>query len=192
MDKSEMQNQMVSDKNGIPQENIVQRIKTPNPNFTLRHASPGDAKLVVDYMKKLGAYQKMADKITATEPKIRRLLNEKLGEALFGYYNEEIVGFAYFCQKSSAFTGRSGLYIDGFLVDSEVRHKGFGKIIIGYLCSLALQRNCQMMEWGVLDWNTPAIDFYRNLGAYSVDDMTIFRFAPEELETNAHAFKGFA
>ena len=168
----------------------MQKIKTTNPDFILQHASPDDADLVVQYMKKLGAYQKMADKITATEPQIKRLLDEKLGEALFGFYKGEIVGFAYFCQKSSAFTGRAGLYIDGFFVDSQVRHQGLGKIIMGYLCSLALQRNCQMLEWGVLDWNTPTIEFYRSLGAYSVDEMTIFRFTPDDLKSNALAFKG--
>jgi len=126
--------------------------------------------------------------IIATEPQIGRLLEEKLGEAVLGYYKNQLVGFAYFCMKSSAFTGRSGLYIDGFLVDSEVRHQGFGKIIMGYLCTLALQRNCQMMEWGVLDWNAPTIKFYRGLGAYSVDEMTIFRFGPDDLEANALAF----
>ncbi|MEB8386969.1 GNAT family N-acetyltransferase [Rhodobacteraceae bacterium KMM 6894] len=166
----------------------MQKIMTPNPDFILRHATPEDATLVVQYMKKLGAYQKMEDKITATEPQIKRLLAEKLGEALFGYYKGEIVGFAYFFQKSSAFTGRSGLYIDGFFVDSQIRHQGLGKIIMSYLCSLALQRNCQMMEWGVLDWNTPTIEFYRSLGAYSVDDMTIFRFTPDALQSNALAF----
>ncbi|CUH67647.1 Acetyltransferase (GNAT) family protein [Thalassovita gelatinovora] len=170
----------------------MQKINTSNPDFVIQHASPDDAELVVQYMKKLGAYQKMADKITATAPQIKRLLDEKLGEALFGYYKGEIAGFAYFCQKSSAFTGRSGLYIDGFLVDSEVRHQGLGKIIMGYLCTLALERNCQMMEWGVLDWNTPAIEFYQSLGAYSIDEMTIFRFTPDDLKSNSVLFKGGA
>lgn len=168
------------------------KIKTSNPDFQIRHASSDDAELVVQYMKKLGAYQKMADKITATAPQIRRLLEENLGEAVFGLYKEEIAGFAYYCQKSSAFTGRSGLYIDGFLIDAEVRHQGLGKIVMGYLCKLALERNCQMLEWGVLDWNTPTIDFYRSLGAYSVDEMTIFRFTPDDLRSNARAFEGGA
>lgn len=168
----------------------MQKIATSNPNFMIQYASPDDAGLVVEYMKKLGAYQKMSDKITATEPQIKRLLNEKLGEALFGYYKGEIAGFAYFCQKSSAFTGRSGIYIDGFFVDTKVRHQGLGKIIMGYLCSLALERNCEMMEWGVLDWNKPTIEFYRSLGAYSVDEMTIFRFTPDDLKSNALAFEG--
>lgn len=170
----------------------MQNIKTPNPDFLIRHAISEDAELVVEYMKKLGAYQKMADKITATSPQIKRLLDEKLGEAIFGYYKGNITGFAYFCEKSSAFTGRSGLYIDGFLVDSEVRHQGFGKIIMGYLCSLALERGCQFLEWGVLDWNTPTIEFYRSLGAYSIDEMTIFRFTPDVLKSNASSFRAGA
>lgn len=167
----------------------MQKIKTCNPDFLIQHASADDAELVVHYMKKLGVYQKMADKITATVPEIRRLIEEKLGEALFGFHNGEVVGFAYFCQKSSAFTGRSGLYIDGFLIDAHMRDKGLGKIIMGYLCNLALERDCQMLEWGVLDWNTPTIEFYRSLGAYSVDEMTIYRLAADDLKSNALFFE---
>jgi GNAT superfamily N-acetyltransferase len=167
----------------------MQEIITKDPNFVIRHATLNDAALIVKYMKKLGAYQKMADEITATEPQIKRLLGEGIGEAVFGVYKGKIVGFVYFCMKSSAFTGRSGLYIDGFLVDEKMRHKGYGKILMGYLCRLALDRNCQMLEWGCLDWNAPTIEFYRKLGAYSLDSMTIFRFAPEELHTNALLFE---
>ncbi|MCV2892442.1 GNAT family N-acetyltransferase [Lentibacter sp. XHP0401] len=158
---------------------------TPNPDFRIRHATGEDAALVVDYMKKLGTYQKMADKITATAPDIKRLLDESLGEAIFGIYKGQVIGFLYFCQKSSAFTGRSGLYVDGFLVDTDVRHLGFGKLMWAYLSKLALERGCLFLEWGCLDWNTPAIAFYRGLGAYSVDDMTIFRFTPDALKANA-------
>ncbi|WP_415183214.1 GNAT family N-acetyltransferase [Phaeovulum sp.] len=167
----------------------MQDIPTRTPRFSIRHATSADAALVVHYMHKLGAYQKMSGAITATEPQIRRLLDENLGEAIFGVYDGNIVGFAYFCQKSSAFTGRSGLYIDGFLVDTEVRHKGLGKTMMGYLCQHALDRGCQLMEWGCLDWNTPTIQFYRDLGAYSVDEMTIFRFTPDQIAANASRFK---
>lgn len=161
---------------------------TLNPNFSIRFATSDDAALVIEYMKKLGEYQKMADEITATESDIRQLLAEKRGEAVFGIYNGEVCGFVYFCQKSSAFTGRAGLYIDGFLVDDKYRHLGLGKIIMGFMCRLALDRGCKMLEWGCLDWNAPTIDFYRKLGAYSIDDMTIFRFAPEHLVKNAALF----
>lgn len=167
----------------------MQRKTTLDPEFFIRHASLDDAELVVHYMQKLGAYQKMADKITATAPQIRRLFTEKLGEAVFGIYKSEIVGFAYFFQKSSAFTGRSGLYIDGFYLDDQVRNLGLGKIVMGYLCKLALDRNCQMMEWGVLDWNAPTIAFYKSLGAYSVDEMTVYRFTPSDLASNVRFFE---
>lgn len=168
----------------------MQNIKTCDPDFLIKHASGADAALVVAYMQKLGAYQKMASAITVTVPQMKRLLEGNLGEALFGYYKGEIIGFAYFCEKSSAFTGRSGLYIDGFLVDAPVRDKGFGKIIMGYLCKLSLQRGHEMMEWGCLDWNTPTIEFYRKLGAYGVDEMTIYRFRPDALKSNAEWFEG--
>ena len=163
-------------------------IKSNNPDFAVKHATADDAARVVEYMHKLGAYQKMADQITATEPQIRRLLDEKLGEAVFGSYDGEIVGFAYYCRKSSAFTGRSGIYIDGFMVDETMRHKGFGKILMGYLCRLALDQGCEFLEWGCLDWNAPTIQFYRNLGAYSLDDMTIFRLKRADLYENAQLF----
>lgn len=168
----------------------MRTIKTPNPDFTIRHATKDDAALVVQYMQKLGTYQKMAAAITVTAPQMKRLLEDNLGEALFGYDKGEVVGFAYFCEKSSAFTGRSGFYIDGFLVDAQVRDKGFGKIIISYLCKLALARGHEMMEWGCLDWNTPTIEFYKKLGAYGVDEMTIYRFKPDALKSNALLFEG--
>lgn len=168
----------------------MQNDVTYDADFKIRHATENDAALVVEYMHKLGAYQKMADEITATELQIKQLLAENRGEAVFGIFKGEVVGFAYFCMKSSAFTGRAGLYIDGFLVDAEIRHKGFGKIIMGYLCKLALQRNCQMLEWGCLDWNAPTIAFYEKLGAYGLDGMTIFRFAPEQVKSVAAMFEG--
>lgn len=163
-------------------------IETKDPNFSLRIATAEDAGLVVDFMRKLGAYQEMADEITATEAEIGRLLRENLGEAVIGTYLGKSVGFVYFCKKSSAFTGRSGLFIDGFLVNEDLRYKGFGKIMMSFMCRHAMDRNCQMLEWGCLDWNAPTIQFYRQLGAYSIDNMRIYRFGPDQLKANAASF----
>lgn len=163
-------------------------IQTQQAGFTLRHGTPDDAALVLAYMKKLGAYQKMLDKITATEASIRQLLSDDKGEAIFGELNGETVGFIYFYQNSSTFTGQSGLYIDGFFVDQQVQSKGLGQTMMAYLSKLALQRGCQRLEWGCLDWNEPAIKFYRNMGAYSVDEMTIYRFSAEQLAAHATRF----
>ena len=163
-------------------------IATRNPRFSLRFATPDDAGLVLDFMKKLGTYQKMADKIIATEAGLRSLLQQQRGEAVLGLYDGEPVAFVYFCQTSSAFIGQSGLYIDGFLVDERLRFKGLGRILMAFMSRLALERGCQRLEWGCLDWNEPTIRFYKGLGAYGVDNMTIYRFAPEQLQANAALF----
>jgi GNAT superfamily N-acetyltransferase len=163
-------------------------ITTRDPRFSLRFATPDDAAQVVDFMKKLGAYQKMLEKITATEASMCKLLTEGRGEAVFGVYDGQVVAFIYFCQTSSAFTGQQGLYIDGFLVDDAMRFKGLGKIMMAFMSKLALERGCQRMEWGCLDWNEPTIKFYRDLGATPVDIMTIYRFAPDQLRANAAQF----
>ena len=163
-------------------------ISTKDPRFLLRYAKPEDAALVVEYMRKLGTYQKMLDSITVTEADMHRLLASQGSEALLGIYEGEIVGFAYFYQNSSAFTGQSGLYIDGFLIDSTMRGLGLGKIMLAFLSKLTLERGCKRLEWGCLNWNEPAIRFYRKMGAYSVDEMTVYRFKPEQLEKNAEIF----
>ncbi|MBN0988308.1 GNAT family N-acetyltransferase [Amphritea pacifica] len=163
-------------------------IETRNPQFTLRVGTADDATQVVSYMKKLGEYQKMLDKITATEADIRRLLSEKRGEVIFGEYAGETVGFIYFYQNSSAFTGQTGLYIDGFFIDQPFQSQGLGKIMLAYLSKLALKRGCKRLEWGCLDWNAPAIHFYRQMGANSIDEMTIYRFGPQQLEHSAAQF----
>lgn len=167
----------------------MQRIATQDPSFFLQFATPEDAALVVSFMKKLGAFQQMSDKITATPERIERLLAARQGEAVFGVYDDNVVAFAYFHQKSSAFTGRLGLYIDGFYVDDALRGKGLGHIMMQFLSQHALDRGCEMLEWGCLDWNTPAIEFYQNLGAYCVDTMRIYRLSPESLATNALLFQ---
>ncbi|MFT5259192.1 MAG: GNAT superfamily N-acetyltransferase [Saprospiraceae bacterium] len=132
----------------------------------------------------------MADELTTTPERIERLLESKQGEAVFGLYDGATVGFAYFHEKSSAFIGRSGLYIDAFLVDDSMRGKGLGNIMMQFLSKHALERGCEMLEWGCLDWNTPAIDFYQKLGSYCLDTMLIYRLSPDSLTTNAKLFKG--
>ena len=166
----------------------MKTIKTKGPRFSLRFAKAEDAGFVVSFMKKLGAYQKMADKIIATYDEIQKLLTDKRGEAVFGIYDGEMGGFTYFCQNSSAFTGQTGLFFDGFLIDDAMHFNGLGKIMMSFMSKLALERGCQRLEWGCLDWTEPTIKFYKELGACSVDGMTIYRFAPDQLKANAALF----
>jgi len=166
----------------------MKEITTKDPNFAIRFATPDDAGLVVEFMRKLGTYQKMRDKITATEEDIAILLAENRGEVIFGDYDGEPVAFCYFYNDSSAFTGAKSIYIDGFYVDETIRFKGLGKIMMAYLSKLAIERGCKRLGLGCLDWNEPSIKFYKELGAYSVDLMTIYRFGPDKLEENANRF----
>jgi GNAT superfamily N-acetyltransferase len=163
-------------------------IPTQNPRFVLRRATPDDAGLVLDFIRKLGTYQRMADDITATEPSLRKLLKAGQGEAVFGLHDGQPVAFMFYNQTSSAFTGRLGLFIDGFYVDDAVRHQGLGKIMMAFMATEAVARGCQMLEWGCLDWNAPTIAFYQGLGAYCLDIMRIYRLAPDRLQVLAEAF----
>ncbi|MEI8216186.1 MAG: GNAT family N-acetyltransferase [Eubacteriales bacterium] len=163
-------------------------IKTKNPNFTIRFAKPEDASLVLDFMRKLGTYQKMREKITATEEGISKLLSNKQGEAILGDYDGETVAFCFFYNDSSAFIGQSSIFIDGFYVDETMRFKGLGKIMLAFLSKLAIDRGCKRLGLGCLDWNEPSIKFYKELGAYSVDAFTIYRFSPDKLKENADQF----
>jgi GNAT superfamily N-acetyltransferase len=144
--------------------------------------------MLLTFMQSLGAYQKMAADITATESSLRILLTNRQGEAIFGYLGEQPVGFMYFNQTSSAFTGRSGLFIDGFLVNADQRHLGLGRVMMAWLAQEAQARGCQMLEWGVLDWNAPAIAFYQGFGAYCLDIMHIYRMPPDRLQALAADF----
>lgn len=164
------------------------KIATKVPHFHLRIGTPSDAALVVHFMKKLGNYQNMAESITATPERIERLLRSAQGEVIFGIYDGETVGFAYFHEKSSAFTGRSGLFIDAFLIDDAKRGKGLGNIMMQFLSQTAIERGCEMLEWGCLDWNTSAIEFYQKIGAYCVDTMRIYRLSPDDLKATAKIF----
>jgi len=164
-------------------------ISTKNSKFVLRMASSDDAELIVMFMKKLGRFQKMEDSITATPKRIEKLLRQRLGEAVFGYYEDNIVSFAYFHKKSSAFTGQSGIYIDGFFVDDSVRGKGLGTIMFQFLSKYAVDNDCELLEWGCLDWNFKAIEFYKKQEAYCIDTMRIYRLSPESLLKNAEKFK---
>ncbi len=163
----------------------MKKIATKNPDFQLWKASSEDGELVFAFMKKLGIYQKMEAAITATPEGLSHLLAKGLGEAVFGDYKNQTVAFAWFNNNCSAFIGESGIYIDAFYIDEEVRNLGLGKILFSWIAEQARSRGCKRLEWGCLDWNTPAIDFYSGFGAKCVDIMRIYRLNSETLRKAA-------
>ncbi|MCY1126378.1 GNAT family N-acetyltransferase [Frigidibacter sp. RF13] len=156
-------------------------------DLAFRGAAPEDAGLVLSYMKKLGAYQKMSDEITATEAQLALLLGTGKGEAIFATLGGQAAGFMFFNETSSAFTGRHGLFLDGFFVEEDFRGQGIGKAMMEHLCRLVRDRGGEMLEWGCLDWNRPALDFYSRLGAYRLDTLGTYRLGPDRIATLAWA-----
>lgn len=147
------------------------------PAIVLRPATRADIPLILDLIHGLAEYEREPDAVEATE--------ELLGQQLFGERpGAEVViaevdglgaGFALFFHNFSTWRGRRGLYLEDLFVRPQFRGLGLGRALMIHLAKLAVQRDCARFEWSVLDWNTPAIDFYRSLGAVGMDEWTVQR-----------------
>lgn len=156
--------------------------------LTFRKAEETDCGLILRFIRALAAYEKMLDEVVATENLLRDWLFRKhSGEVLFACEDGKEVGFALFFHNFSTFVGRAGLYLEDLYVLPEYRGNGYGKALLKQLASIAVERGCGRMEWVCLDWNRPSIDFYRSLGAQSMDEWTIYRLAGESLTNLAES-----
>ncbi len=106
-------------------------------------------------------------------------------EVVFSYLDGRAVGFALFFTSFSTFVGRPGIYLEDLFVDGEARGKGVGKALLRYLAALAVERGYGRVEWAVLDWNQPSIEFYRSLGAKPMSEWTVYRLAGQPLQALA-------
>ncbi|MBR3130661.1 MAG: GNAT family N-acetyltransferase [Clostridia bacterium] len=150
--------------------------------LTFRKAEETDCGLILRFIRALASYEKMLDEVVATEDLLRDWLFRKhSAEVLFACEDGKEVGFALFFHNFSTFVGRAGLYLEDLYVLPEYRGNGYGKALLKQLASIAVERGCGRMEWVCLDWNRPSIDFYRSLGAQSMDEWTIYRLAGESL-----------
>ncbi len=165
--------------------------KTSIPNFDIYKAEQGDESTILSFIQSLALYEKLSHEVVATEADLKKYLfgAEKVAEVIFGKSHEKIVGFALFFNNFSTFLGKPGIYLEDLYVLEEYRGYGFGKSILTYLAKLAVERNCGRLEWAVLDWNKPAIDFYKSLGAKTMDEWLINRVSGEELKIMAEKFE---
>jgi GNAT superfamily N-acetyltransferase len=132
--------------------------------------------LVLSFIKELAVYEKMIDEVVVTEDLLYdQLLVKKLSACVLAFEDNVPVGFALYFFNFSTFLGKNGLYLEDLFVRPAFRGKGYGKKLLFHLADIAKQRNCGRMEWSVLNWNTPAIDFYKSLGAKAMDGWTVFR-----------------
>jgi GNAT superfamily N-acetyltransferase len=161
-------------------------------DFEIRPATEGDTPLILSFIKKLALYEKLAHKVTANENILRETLfgERRYAEVVIGYNLGEPVGFALFFHNYSTFLGRPGIYLEDLFVDEEHRGKGFGKALLSHLARLAKERDCGRLEWAVLDWNEPSINFYRALGAAPMNEWTVFRLTGDALDELANEKRG--
>ena len=153
----------------------------------IRPATEADLGTIEELIRALAEYERMADEVVMTDELLRQnLFGERpYAEVLIAEVDGEAAGFALFFHNFSTFVGRPGIYLEDLFVKPEHRAKGFGKALLKRLAEIAVERGCGRMEWAVLDWNEPAIGFYRKLGARPNDDWTVFRLAGESLRNLA-------
>ena len=154
----------------------------------IRPATIEDAQAVCRLIRQLAKYARMEHEVTFDERQVREHLfgPRPWAEALVAEEAGQIVGFALFFHNYSTFAGKPGLYLEDLFVEPEYRGRGHGKGLFQAVVRLAIERGCARMEWSVLDWNEPAIRFYRSLWAKALDEATIYRLAGETL---VHAAK---
>ena len=152
-------------------------------DFSIRKADRGDVSLVLDFIKKLAEYERLSHEVVATEQELEKYLfgEEKVAEVVIGYHKETPVGFALYFYNFSTFLGKPGIYLEDLFVLEEQRGKGFGKAMLAYLAKLAIEKDCGRLEWAVLDWNEPSIEFYKSLGARLMNEWIVNRLAGDTL-----------
>lgn len=152
--------------------------------FRIEAATPNDVPLILHFVRELAEYEKLLDRVTTTEDLVRETLfgANPAAHALLAYDTDQPVGFAIYFFNYSTFVGRQGLYLEDLFVRPEARGKGFGRELLAHLAGIALEHGCRRMEWAVLNWNEPAIGFYKRLGAVQMDGWTVFRLMDQPLE----------
>ena len=150
--------------------------------FSIRVANEEDTSIILNFIKKLGKYEKLQNSITTTELLLKKnLFQKKYAEVLIAEENVAPVGFALFFHNFSTFLGKPGIYLEDLFIDEDHRGKGYGRRLLVYLAKLAIERNCGRLEWAVLNWNQSAIDFYKSLGATEQGEWTTYRISGELL-----------
>jgi len=153
-------------------------------NIRIVSATESDVPQILELIQGLAEYERLSHAVEADEARLRRTLfgDRPAAEVLLAYDDAECVAFAVFFTNYSTFLAKPGLYLEDLYVKPHARRKGIGLKILKRLAAIARERDYGRMEWSVLDWNQPAIDFYKKLGAVALDDWTMFRLTGEALE----------
>ena len=158
-----------------------------HPLLSIRPATVDDVPLIRQLISELAEYERLADAAVATDDDLREQLfgAHPAAEVLIGEVDGEAAGFALFFHNFSTFLGKRGLYLEDLFVRPPFRGAGLGKHLMASLARIAVHRGCGRFEWSVLDWNEPAIGFYRTLGATGLDEWTVQRLEGDALHSLA-------
>jgi len=153
-------------------------------SLAIRAVVSGDVPVVLGFVRELAEYEREPDAVVATEALIHAALfgEGHVAYGLIASLDDAPVGFALYFFNFSTWLGRPGLYLEDLYVTPEARRAGVGRALLTHLAQVAVDRNCGRMEWAVLNWNQPAIDFYRSLGALAQDEWTVYRLTGKTLQ----------
>ncbi len=158
-------------------------------SIRIERATERDVPLILELIQGLAVYEKLAHEVTATEAGLRETLfgARPAADVIIAYAGDTPAGFALFFPNYSTFLGKPGLYLEDLFVRPEYRGQGLGLALMKRLAQIAVERGCGRFEWSVLDWNEPAIGFYKSLGAKLMDGWSIVRVNGEALTRLAGA-----
>ncbi len=153
----------------------------------IRPATPSDVAAIARLIRALAEYEQLAHAVSLDEAALGEHLfgERRYAEALLAEEDDQVVGFALFFHNYSTFVGKPGIYLEDLFVEPAYRGQGHGKALLVELARIAVQRGCNRLEWSVLDWNEPAIGFYRRLDARAMEEWTVFRLTGDALESVA-------
>ena len=155
--------------------------------FFIKEATRAELPYIFDFIKKLADYEKLSHELVVTEASLEQYFfgEQKVAYVLLAWQEKKAVGFALYYYNFSSFLGKPGIYLEDLFVLEEERGKGYGKALLVRLAQLAVEQDCGRLEWVVLDWNEPSIEFYKSLGAKMLDEWIINRVSGSSLEALA-------
>ncbi len=156
----------------------------PSTEFRIAPATEKDIPVILRLIEGLAEYEKLSHEVVATEASLRESLfgSLRVAEVVIVYTGTEPAGFAVFFHNYSTFLGRPGIYLEDLFVLPEWRRRGLGTQLLAHVAREAVARKCGRLEWAVLDWNEPAIAFYKKLGARAMDEWTVYRVTGDALK----------
>ena len=148
-----------------------------NGKLFLRFAEEKDIPVILSLIKELAEYEKLLDEVRVTEEILKENLfgKRRYAEVIIAELDGKTAGQALFFHNFSTFLGKTGIYLEDLYVKQEFRGKGIGKALLNKIIEIAKERDCGRVEWVVLDWNKPAISFYKKLGAEGMKDWLVYR-----------------